>query len=57
MFEPDFKSTFFGSHYSKLKLIKKIYDPVDLFVVNEGVVGRMGQKFELSSLKRTWTVF
>jgi len=37
MFEPDFKSTFFGSHYSKLKLIKKIYDPVDLFVVNEGV--------------------
>jgi hypothetical protein len=26
----------FGSHYDKLKMIK-IYDPVDLFVVGDGV--------------------
>ncbi|KAI0360106.1 FAD-binding domain-containing protein [Trametes cingulata] len=37
LYEPNPKQTFFGSHYQKLKAIKKVYDPVDLFVVAEGV--------------------
>jgi len=37
MFEPNPQTTFFGSHYSKLKTIKNTYDPVDIFVVREGV--------------------
>ena len=39
MFEPDFKYTFFGNHYDKLKAIKNVYDSVGLFVViqKEGV--------------------
>ena len=37
MFEPNPMYTFFGSHYSKLKAIKNVYDPIDLFVVTEGV--------------------
>jgi hypothetical protein len=37
MFERDPKFTFFGDHYNRLKAIKKIYDPIDLFIVREGV--------------------
>ncbi|KAF8963273.1 hypothetical protein BDZ97DRAFT_1661819 [Flammula alnicola] len=35
--ERDFKKSFFGSHYSKLKDIKTKYDPTSLFVVVSGV--------------------
>lgn len=37
MFEPDPQVTFFGHHYARLKSIKRVYDPNDLFVVIEGV--------------------
>lgn len=37
LFEPDFKQAFFGSHYDRLREIKRAYDPIDLFVVHEGV--------------------
>ncbi|KAH9896809.1 FAD-binding domain-containing protein [Cubamyces lactineus] len=37
MFEPDPPKAFFGAHYEKLKTIKKTYDPMDLFLVLEGV--------------------
>ncbi|KAH9902822.1 FAD-binding domain-containing protein [Cubamyces lactineus] len=33
----NFKQAFFGSHYNQLKSIKATYDPLDLFVVTEGV--------------------
>ncbi|EIW57346.1 FAD-binding domain-containing protein [Trametes versicolor FP-101664 SS1] len=36
-FEPDFKQAFFGSHYDRLRAIKGVYDPQDLFIVTEGV--------------------
>ncbi|EIW57345.1 FAD-binding domain-containing protein [Trametes versicolor FP-101664 SS1] len=36
-FEPDFKQAFFGSHYDRLRAIKEVYDPQDLFIVTEGV--------------------
>jgi hypothetical protein len=35
--EPDFKKSFFGSHYDKLRGIKQKYDPNSLFIVAEGV--------------------
>ncbi|OBZ77454.1 6-hydroxy-D-nicotine oxidase, partial [Grifola frondosa] len=35
--EPNPAYTFFGDHYDTLKLIKKKYDPLDLFVVTGGV--------------------
>ncbi|KAI0370333.1 FAD-binding domain-containing protein [Pilatotrama ljubarskyi] len=37
LYEPNPTQAFFGSHYQKLKAIKKVYDPLDLFVVAEGV--------------------
>jgi len=37
LFEIDWQTTFFGSHYSELKAIKDKYDPNRLFVVAEGV--------------------
>lgn len=37
LFEIDWQTTFFGSHYSQLKHIKDKYDPCRLFVVAEGV--------------------
>ncbi|KIJ63429.1 hypothetical protein HYDPIDRAFT_113442, partial [Hydnomerulius pinastri MD-312] len=37
LYEANPQWTFFGSHYNKLKAIKKHYDPDDLFVVAEGV--------------------
>ncbi|KAL4062009.1 hypothetical protein J3A83DRAFT_4178849 [Scleroderma citrinum] len=37
LFEIDWQTTFFGSHYSRLKSIKDKYDPCRLFVVAEGV--------------------
>nr|VWO95894.1 N/A [Ganoderma boninense] len=37
MFEPSPQVTFFGDHYAKLKSIKRVYDPNDLFIVVEGV--------------------
>ncbi|KIM51123.1 hypothetical protein SCLCIDRAFT_683329 [Scleroderma citrinum Foug A] len=37
LFEVDWQTTFFGSHYSQLKAIKDKYDPHRLFVVAEGV--------------------
>jgi len=36
-YEFDFKASFFGSHYDKLKGIKNKYDPSGLFIVHEGV--------------------
>ncbi|EKM61059.1 uncharacterized protein PHACADRAFT_156227 [Phanerochaete carnosa HHB-10118-sp] len=37
LYEADSKYEFFGSHYDKLRAIKRIYDPIDLFVVPGGV--------------------
>jgi Berberine and berberine like len=37
VFEPNFRVTFFGSHYSCLEKIKAAYDPNDLFIVPVGV--------------------
>ncbi|KXN83406.1 6-hydroxy-D-nicotine oxidase [Leucoagaricus sp. SymC.cos] len=37
LYEPDFKKSFFGSHYERLEDIKKKYDPESLFIVAEGV--------------------
>ncbi|KAI0360734.1 FAD-binding domain-containing protein [Trametes cingulata] len=37
MYEPDPPKAFFGAHYEKLKAIKKVYDPTDLFLVRGGV--------------------
>lgn len=36
-YEIDFKKSFFGSHYGKLKNIKDIYDPTSIFTVAFGV--------------------
>lgn len=35
--EPDFQTTFFGSSYSRLRLVKQRYDPDGLFIVGAGV--------------------
>ena len=35
--EPDPLQAFFGDHRSVLRLIKRIYDPLDMFVVAEGI--------------------
>jgi len=37
IYERDFKKSYFGSHYPKLKTIKEKYDPSSLFVVASGV--------------------
>ncbi|KAG2021372.1 FAD binding domain-containing protein [Coprinopsis cinerea AmutBmut pab1-1] len=37
LYEKDFKTTFFGSHYDRLKEIKNKFDPEDLFLVPLGV--------------------
>ena len=37
MYETNPKQAFFGSHYDKLRAIKRIYDPLDLFLVHAGV--------------------
>lgn len=37
LYEPDFKKSFFGSHYDRLRSIKREYDPRSLFLVAEGV--------------------
>jgi len=37
LYEPDFRRSFFGSHYKKLRSIKRKYDPKSLFLVSEGV--------------------
>ncbi|KAM6494756.1 FAD binding domain containing protein [Amanita muscaria] len=37
LYEKNFQNTFFGSHYARLKEIKGVYDPNDLFIVAEGV--------------------
>ncbi|KAK2460205.1 hypothetical protein APHAL10511_007796 [Amanita phalloides] len=37
LYEKDFKKSFFGSHYDRLKKIKSEYDVDDLFLVAEGV--------------------
>ena len=36
-YEFDWKKSFFGSHYDKLRAIKKQYDPKSIFLVHEGV--------------------
>jgi hypothetical protein len=36
-YEPNWKKSFFGSHYDRLKEIKYKYDPDGLFIVWEGV--------------------
>ncbi|TFK94015.1 FAD-binding domain-containing protein [Polyporus arcularius HHB13444] len=36
-YEPNPAQAFFGSHYNKLRAIKAVYDPINLFVVTEGV--------------------
>ncbi|EIM85819.1 FAD-binding domain-containing protein [Stereum hirsutum FP-91666 SS1] len=35
--EPNFQTTFYGGNYAKLKTIKAIYDPNELFIVGAGV--------------------
>lgn len=35
--EPNFRVTFFGPNYPRLKKIKYVYDPNDLFIVPVGV--------------------
>ena len=35
--EPNFQVTFYGTNYARLKNIKAIYDPNDLFIVPTGV--------------------
>ncbi|PIL35787.1 hypothetical protein GSI_02517 [Ganoderma sinense ZZ0214-1] len=50
MFEPDPQITFFGDHYAKLRSIKQVYDPHDLFIVIEGV-GAEGWDKELKSIQ------
>ncbi|KAK0457754.1 FAD-binding domain-containing protein [Desarmillaria tabescens] len=35
--EEDFRTTFFGPHYPRLKDIKRRYDPKDLFIVAAGI--------------------
>ena len=35
--EPDPLQAFFGEHKSILKRIKRIYDPIDMFVVAEAI--------------------
>lgn len=37
MVEPEPLKAFFGDHRTKLKAIKRIYDPIDMFVVTEGI--------------------
>ncbi len=37
LYEPDPKQAFFGAHYGPLRAIKALYDPLDLFIVAEGV--------------------
>ena len=38
MVEPEPLKAFFGDHRTKLKAIKRIYDPIDMFVVTEGII-------------------
>ena len=33
----DWKKSFFGTHYNKLRAIKQKYDPNSMFLVHEGV--------------------
>ena len=35
--EPDFQTTFFGTNYPRLRGIKDIYDPENIFIVPAGV--------------------
>ena len=35
--EPDPLQAFFGDHHTELRAIKAIYDPLDMFVVAEGI--------------------
>ncbi|TFY56223.1 hypothetical protein EVG20_g9013 [Dentipellis fragilis] len=35
--EPKFQTTFFGPNYARLKSVKAVYDPHDLFIVGAGV--------------------
>ncbi|KAJ7127936.1 FAD-binding domain-containing protein [Mycena epipterygia] len=35
--EPNYQTTFFVPHYAKLSMIKRFYDPADLFIVADGV--------------------
>ncbi|KAF9448149.1 hypothetical protein P691DRAFT_792871 [Macrolepiota fuliginosa MF-IS2] len=37
LYEPDFRKSFFGSHYGRLRSIKHKYDPNSMFLVAEGV--------------------
>ena len=37
LYEPDPQQAFFGTHYGPLRAIKALYDPLNLFVVAEGV--------------------
>ncbi|KAF8159335.1 FAD-binding domain-containing protein [Crassisporium funariophilum] len=36
-FEADFRTTFYGPNYARLSVIKRKYDPTDLFIVQAGV--------------------
>jgi len=36
-YEFDWKKSFFGTHYDKLRAIKQRYDPESLFLVHEGI--------------------
>lgn len=35
--EPDPLQAFFGDHHTELRAIKAVYDPIDMFVVAEGI--------------------
>ncbi|KAJ3569435.1 hypothetical protein NP233_g5042 [Leucocoprinus birnbaumii] len=37
LYEPNFKKSFFGDHYDRLRQIKRKYDPKSFFLVAEGV--------------------
>jgi len=36
-YELDWKKSFFGTHYDKLRAIKQKYDPQSLFLIYEGI--------------------
>jgi len=36
-YELDWKRSFFGTHYDKLRAIKRKYDPKSLFLIYEGI--------------------
>ncbi|KAJ7452276.1 hypothetical protein FB451DRAFT_1524131 [Mycena latifolia] len=50
IFEPDFKTTFYGPNYAKLSAIKSKYDPSDLFIVAPGVGSERWDKWGVGTV-------